>query len=811
MPYSAKYQATEVDRFEDNTNLHILDDKIGSMKQLEDEWEAYNTMPKDHRRMSDAKSMELFGKNNTERYEELRSRFLKADFDMEDIPLEEEAIDNNAVDFDHIKYDRHAVDQADKWEKENLRFIMRPMPTEDKLEELWSSWNSMIKKHRRESDWKSTELFGIDNKTHYEYLKSKFLKKDIPPDKINPDVMKSVEDNIDEPASLSPVEEACRKLKHPDCIMDRTYAAEKLLELANMPKKSNYDEMVIQTTLDDTIEYYKDKLADILDRDKWPADLPFFDPEEMKNMGVFDRDPNKYMIEPDNVDIKDGVTVRDWFDNYELLCKGVQLHPTWEGAWVHKLEELYLDYDAIKESGDIDRINARKQSILELGWNPEFDFTPENRVQARERLLNVLEAKYGKYTFIDLENTIVESDESINEALSSPSSEKDDKLYPIYIVLVEGKSQFSKAIKAVRHSVFTHAAISFDTVMNKLYSFNMHKKEGYGLSFESVKGYPPDSTLGVFGIFVKKDDMKNINKNLDYYIANKDRTSYSMINVLTIPFQIPLELNMKMICSQFVDRILKLSNIDITGKASSTVFPGDFADMATQNNKIYQLYHGRVDQYNSKKVDKVINSLKGKEKYIREFAESIHTIPEYVQSICENVNYISRLKVLDEKSDLLEGNTKAIYEAMIKPMITLSEAREFPIQFEDDGTLLIRKMRDINFQEEYDKSHKLLPTYEKNSNIEAMKYELSRLWFLNQLIEKQKKKTKDKDQLKELNNIRARVLNDFHKYLDIVQKYDKKFNMEEYYKNSPFSDAAYSFRPSTLKHVGAITKSILLK
>ena len=42
-------------------------------------------------------------------------------------------------------------------------------------------------------------------------------------------------------------------------------------------------------------------------------------------------------------------------------------------------------------------------------------------------------------------------------------------------------------------------------------------------------------------------------------------------------------------------------------------------------------------------------------------------------------------------------------------------------------------------------------------------------------------------------------MNDFYKYVDIIQKKEPNFNFTAYYEESSFSDAVYKVRPSTLK------------
>ena len=137
----------------------------------------------------------------------------------------------------------------------------------------------------------------------------------------------------------------------------------------------------------------------------------------------------------------------------------------------------------------------------------------------------------------------------------------------------------------------------------------------------------------------------------------------------------------------------------------------------------------------------------------------------------------------------------------------ITEAKDFPIQFDNSGNLLIAKSGDVDFEEEYSDSHKLLLAYEKSNNLNGMKYELCKLWYLNSLIERKIYAKGDKS--KDLYKVRARILNDFNKYLAIVNEQDKGFNFREYYSKTPFDDATIKVRSSTIKHTAAYIKNIL--
>lgn len=103
---------------------------------------------------------------------------------------------------------------------------------------------------------------------------------------------------------------------------------------------------------------------------------PYFTPKEMIDYGVLLSEENFYSDQPDDTLIKDR---QSWFNKYRYF--GMQDASIWEAA----LTDLYRDYNHILESGDMDKINARKQAILELGWNPEINFSHETASQTYHR------------------------------------------------------------------------------------------------------------------------------------------------------------------------------------------------------------------------------------------------------------------------------------------------------------------------------------------------------------------------------------------------------------------------------------------
>ena len=90
-----------------------------------------------------------------------------------------------------------------------------------------------------------------------------------------------------------------------------------------------------------------------------------------------------------------------------------------------------------------------------------------------------------------------------------------------------------------------------------------------------------------------------------------------------------------------------------------------------------------------------------------------------------------------------------------------------------------------------------------------MKEELCKLWYINIKIEK-KLHSKFRKNKKELLDIRARVLNDFKKYLTKILSVQSDFSFSDYYKNSEYYDSSISIDKNTLKWSGKLLKSVFL-
>ena len=137
----------------------------------------------------------------------------------------------------------------------------------------------------------------------------------------------------------------------------------------------------------------------------------------------------------------------------------------------------------------------------------------------------------------------------------------------------------------------------------------------------------------------------------------------------------------------------------------------------------------------------------------------------------------------------------------------LLQEKSIGFEFDARGNLFVKNfLKNKSYQSIYMESHRLLMEYDRAKNIEGMKYELAKMYYINLKISedliKQDRTKKDKELVK----IRARVLNDFHKYLKVVLKNDKQFNFSNYYQRSEFCDDSFVITAPTLKHAGKYAK-----
>lgn len=416
----------------------------------------------------------------------------------------------------------------------------------------------------------------------------------------------------------------------------------------------------------------------------------------------------------------------------------------------------------MKVTDDQDEVDKIKQNLVDIGWNPEIEYNAETQIMARNRYTSIINERLNNDDIIDISSLL----ESANYNIIFESKKKDVK--SISLIFVEGSRGISNIIKKVTNCDFSHAAIALDEDFNTLYSFNLdnHTKFNGGFSLESIKHYPQENRLAIYTFFINNKDYDKIKERVNYLKDHIKDTAYGSMTLLLFPFKnIKFDTSEIMICSQFVDACMKMVDIDITGFHSSKVSPASLYNSASNHSKIYKIYDGKVKNFNTKKVLKIFNKISKKATLIKE----------------SNIN---------------------------TPSILIMEARSLPIEVNNNGDVLITNPYP-DFDAEYMASHKLLIQYDKAKNIEAMKYELARLYYMNYILEKKLYHNKFLINKEKNMKTRARILNDYNKYIKVILAAEPDFNFGEYYQQSQFYPHTIEVKKSTLDAAKSIFRYIL--
>lgn len=199
---------------------------------------------------------------------------------------------------------------------------------------------------------------------------------------------------------------------------------------------------------------------------------------------------------------------------------------------------------------------------------------------------------------------------------------KDDK-YPIFIVNTYTGTTMGKIIKSYTHSVYTHSALSLDTSLENLYSFNgnngVNKRGGFSReSLSSYIDYNENCKIQVNCIFVTKEDLNKVKDRLDYLMNNQKYTKYNFGNLFNIVLNKSIETGKDataMVCSQFVSYILSVADIRLLDKSINLITPKDLSTIT--NPKVYLLYEGLGINYDKNSIDRIFRKLKIKSHLVK--------------------------------------------------------------------------------------------------------------------------------------------------------------------------------------------------
>lgn len=682
------YKNILANKFERETNYVIIKD-TENLDELEAMWSKFNSnLTARQMRLSDDKSIELYNMTNQQHYESIKEKLFEKESKRKELEnsdtdgsidpgeVPDADMDNNG-DLDLAQ--RYSLPNDDEIQpvsessstyaaREAKRFSTQSNTTIiggenynslDKLEKAWSSFQSQDNDLKRKSDDKCRELFGMSNLELYNKRKATLLKEK--EEVVKKEVKPSSDEDIKEFNNKLDVVKnlVTENKKHDDSFMtfvEGVYALKLLKENENKKHKRFND-------------------------------TPYFTPQQMIDLGVHGND-NYYSPKPDNDGLNKTISVTTWFDTYKDMISD-HIFEDYTNEWIEKMNSLFSDFDHIKECGTEEEINSRKQSILDLGWNPEIPFTNENRIMASNRVNNIIEQSVPKDIFINLDNIYDPGDDILSEAVDESTHQ------PVFLVLTKGKTPVvSSGIKFVTKSEYSHASISFDPELQDIYSFNM-KQQNWGFVKENISSFK-DNVISVFAFFIDKLNIEKMKRTV-YDFANHE-TNFDLRIFANKILHIDRKTsnnNYKQVCSTFVDTVLQSGKVKLTD--INIPSPADlYRGIKTQTNKIFEVYNGIAPKYNGKVVRRKMIFL-GKDKDtipITEACKDLKSAREFVNKVGKlaskyNANYFI---VTDGASGIKNNGNPAVRNARLAQIKWENENGGDP---DEDWSKTINESKDI--------------------------------------------------------------------------------------------------------------------
>ena len=708
----------------DNNNVLSY---TNDLDQLESDYSQWQMLTYDQKKISDMECLSKYGLYNTQLYEKLKAEIL-ANSSLPNGYLNEGFVINN----DDINYLYQSTQTASIIMKNDPNIVLiTPYDSMSRLQTKISQYNALLDKYRMMSDHYSIELFKSPVMDMYERVR-KTLSED------NNHNLYTIED-VSLMRYENEVKNSC------DYIDSLRYYKLALECMVGTFKRSNYEKVQMQNILD------QNPIQNEINYDKFlPEVVPFMTIDEYskynetKDLGIFDY-----------ITIEDGV------------------------KYVDTIRKLQYE-------GAID-------SQLKLGWNPNIKITPESLKYARDKQVNYLNEIYN-FKFINLSNYTTSDiiDESVHFDNIYDPAETKMKLYPVFIAMVYNKSLHGELIKKITNSQYSHVGIALDSSLDNIYSFTYHnnitRDDGFGS--DTIRYWlnrDKNSKLAVAVIFVDTETYKKLKRNLKWFENNKDKTKYNFKNAIDILLNKVTDLKngFAFMCSNFVDMILRMCNIELIDKSNNLVVPGDFYKI-TRNPKIFLLYEGLTRNYKAKDMNKKIRALYHRNVvFKKEEPNIIDNVVDAIKSIGEHN--------IDTLSNTLYKTENVKLNTIAKEMNELIKPEEIIVSIDPTKVkynIYTGELSPNDYQEEFDRIVTYLHQYDSSKSIDILKDGLSSIWYLKNQIEKELSKIKDpKNSIyQQLSIILNSSNNIYDSYYKLLKNKEKDFDMSKYINISkPFN------------------------
>lgn len=365
-----------------------------------------------------------------------------------------------------------------------------------------------------------------------------------------------------------------------------------------------------------------------------------------------------------------------------------------------------------------------------------------------------------------------------------------EKLYPVYVVVMHTGSVVSTVIKKATGDLYSHASISFDPSLTNMYSFgnkrikgkafaNGFKKEDIHSEFFSSRNIP----YAMYMIPVTKEELVAMKKRLDYFVKNENKFSFDMIGLVKIFFGIADNPENRYFCSRFVMDVLNAGRpADPYTQEESLVKPQDLAE----TNFARYVMGGYLKDYNPKTCAYLTKKLLAEEEVKRRKIKGV--IGETVDTAVYDINYNNPW--IDH---VLRYQFTRMDESIVDPFIRYLQS--FKVRIDANGDILVTRREYDQLNAHFKNSLKLIKAYENAGNLVGVKDELCKIYYMVELINtyylrQDVKNLRDKaaDVRKDMVDLRSIMLNAFAQHMRYVTTREPDWNFKTYYDASKYGN-----------------------
>lgn len=165
---------------------------------------------------------------------------------------------------------------------------------------------------------------------------------------------------------------------------------------------------------------------------------------------------------------------------------------------------------------------------------------------------------------------------------------------PIYIVLTDTGTWFTRMIRMYTKAPLNHTSIAFDLELNEVYSFG-RKRPGNpfvgGFVKEDFRGELfRDATCAVYKYTLNERHYNQIRSNIRRFEREAHLYRYNLLGLFGIMFNIQIKRDYAFFCSQFVAFLFEQAGVRLVSKSPSLTKPSDFE----QAEGLELIYSGKL-------------------------------------------------------------------------------------------------------------------------------------------------------------------------------------------------------------------------